>query len=713
MNIYSSKSLYYYLINLIIILNYLIKIKLKLFVSDEIYISILSIILNESNIDQSVGTTPEEKSENLNKLIDNLSNILGIDLSKITGSAIIYDKDEESVKLLLELIHNLIEILKGANDENEDNDGNIQYTENNSQRLQDKDLIVDSEYLEDYNKSLNNNKNNKSTLDNNKVDNSNPVESDNLNNYDNNDNNINNSYYDINKTSKRSNSNNVINDNESNIQSIREKDYENNNNFNNLDINNNINNDNISILSDKEPPNSTKLKEDTSIKEYEKNTNDNQQDIDKADRMTESNLNENSKFDIEAEKQKSCNDITYLSQSGSKLNYSENDSSKYIKQMNLINKYQDYLYLLKDQFTNEEIEEFDQLKEKEKIQILFELKKKYFINEEVIDQNKNISNEEINDNLNEDNKNNNINNNINNDNENSKSVVNISRISEVSKSKENSEAPSQQHHKKLLSNKHNNSNSFNKVSNNKMNFKNISEGNSNNSNTQSKQPSLESKINKNDNANINSINYNNKSESNKNINNNSVYENSNKISTNKKISTTNSNKNNSINKNIANNSIKKSLIKSSESSYKSKNNNNKINDSSKYEKSKSNISMSTVKSIKSNSRLKSENNNESISQNNNNNINDNNISKHSLYPSDRVIEEMPLNDNNLKFEIMKEFKRIYGTNLHRLFLKENIKKSSNTLELIIRNLKVAKDKMSKLKSKNQKDPDDLLVSLII
>ena len=99
--------------------------------------------------------------------------------------------------------------------------------------------------------------------------------------------------------------------------------------------------------------------------------------------------------------------------------------------------------------------------------------------------------------------------------------------------------------------------------------------------------------------------------------------------------------------------------------------------------------MSTVKSIKSTSK---QNHDQEDEQEAEKEIG----SESSKIQSDMVIEELPLNDENLKFEIMKEFKKIYGNNLHRLFLKENLSKSSSTLELIIRNLKVAKSKMSKV-----------------
>ena len=76
--------------------------------------------------------------------------------------------------------------------------------------------------------------------------------------------------------------------------------------------------------------------------------------------------------------------------------------------------------------------------------------------------------------------------------------------------------------------------------------------------------------------------------------------------------------------------------------------------------------------------------------------------------SENDIEELPLNDENLKFEIMKEFRRIYGNKLDKILLKNNFNNSSNTLEMIVRNVRLARQKMVKVQGNNL-DPDDLVV----
>jgi hypothetical protein len=78
--------------------------------------------------------------------------------------------------------------------------------------------------------------------------------------------------------------------------------------------------------------------------------------------------------------------------------------------------------------------------------------------------------------------------------------------------------------------------------------------------------------------------------------------------------------------------------------------------------------------------------------------------------SDNMIEELPLNDENFKFEIMKEFRRIYGNKLDRILVKSNLQNSSNVLEMILRNVKLARQKMIKVQANNL-DPDDLMVNL--
>ena len=68
--------------------------------------------------------------------------------------------------------------------------------------------------------------------------------------------------------------------------------------------------------------------------------------------------------------------------------------------------------------------------------------------------------------------------------------------------------------------------------------------------------------------------------------------------------------------------------------------------------------------------------------------------------------ESPLVDEAFKYELMKEFRRVYGDKLDNIFLKHNIEISKNTLELALRNIKLAKQKMMKI-SNRIPEVDDL------
>lgn len=67
------------------------------------------------NIDQVIGTTKEEKAANLNNLVYNLSQIVDMDLSDISGDGIIFEEDRKSVRRLLELILEIIYTMNDAN----------------------------------------------------------------------------------------------------------------------------------------------------------------------------------------------------------------------------------------------------------------------------------------------------------------------------------------------------------------------------------------------------------------------------------------------------------------------------------------------------------------------------------------------------------------------------------------------------------------------
>jgi hypothetical protein len=79
---------------------------------------------------------------------------------------------------------------------------------------------------------------------------------------------------------------------------------------------------------------------------------------------------------------------------------------------------------------------------------------------------------------------------------------------------------------------------------------------------------------------------------------------------------------------------------------------------------------------------------------------------------DEIIEENEAeefaNDENLKEDILKEFKRVYGNKVDKMLLRSQLQQSTNILELILQNVKLARNKMVKLASSNH-DPDDLAV----
>ena len=70
-------------------------------------------------------------------------------------------------------------------------------------------------------------------------------------------------------------------------------------------------------------------------------------------------------------------------------------------------------------------------------------------------------------------------------------------------------------------------------------------------------------------------------------------------------------------------------------------------------------------------------------------------------------ENMELFDENIKYEIMKEFRKIYGDKLDYIFLKYNSQFSQNIIELALRNIKLAKEKMLKLGTNipSKEDPE--------
>ena len=152
----------------------------------------------------------------------------------------------------------------------------------------------------------------------------------------------------------------------------------------------------------------------------------------------------------------------------------------------------------------------------------------------------------------------------------------------------------------------------------------------------------------------------------------------------------NSNFNISLDRSSKKNTNRKNDINIKENSYKDSNKNLKTSSS---KNSQSDISKS---SIQSNQKIKKTNSNSKI------NINNDNENK-----SISFFDEVPISDEEFKIEIMKEIRRLYGNNINKIFSK-NKKKNEEIFEIILRNIKVAREKILKSENKKIPDPDDLL-----
>ena len=175
------------------------------------------------------------------------------------------------------------------------------------------------------------------------------------------------------------------------------------------------------------------------------------------------------------------------------------------------------------------------------------------------------------------------------------------------------------------------------------------------------------------------------------------------------------------NKNKTDSTYKKNKISETNSKINSTSNNKKVLHSSENKKnnqissqkkkdkssSKKNIDQNIQSSDKEkqneniNSNEKEENNN--IENNENQNNKDQNLDNENQNKNTQ--ETLPVYDDTFKYEIMKEFRRIYGDKLDYLFLKYNSQLSPNSIELALRNIKLAKEKMVKLGSRIP-EPDD-------
>ena len=83
--------------------------------SDEFYLTIISVLIQEGELDLKPGKTPEEKVKTLKGLLDYLSSMLETELPKIDVKAIIHKHDREPTKDLLELLFSLIQTIIKAN----------------------------------------------------------------------------------------------------------------------------------------------------------------------------------------------------------------------------------------------------------------------------------------------------------------------------------------------------------------------------------------------------------------------------------------------------------------------------------------------------------------------------------------------------------------------------------------------------------------------
>ena len=136
------------------------------------------------------------------------------------------------------------------------------------------------------------------------------------------------------------------------------------------------------------------------------------------------------------------------------------------------------------------------------------------------------------------------------------------------------------------------------------------------------------------------------------------------------------------------------------------NNNNIKTNSSVREESQSDISKSSINSMRKNSTRESK---KKISDSNkkDNNNNNNKNKKEILNTSSSLLEEVPLSDEEFKFELMRELRRLYGNEFEKIFPKNNKKQNNEILEIMLKNIKNARTKM--MSSENRiPDPDDLL-----
>ena len=160
-------------------------------------------------------------------------------------------------------------------------------------------------------------------------------------------------------------------------------------------------------------------------------------------------------------------------------------------------------------------------------------------------------------------------------------------------------------------------------------------------------------------------------------------------------------------------------LTSSDNSLNSYNNISKQDNTPSEKKSNRNISKtSSIKNV-SNKSNKSKNKS-NISQSDisktsiHTNPNNNNKSevKNTKSSSSSILEKLPLSNEELQYEIMKELHRIYGNKLDRVLLNYNAQNSQSVIDLIIRNIKLARQKTMKIANRIP-NPDDLVTKEFI
>ena len=115
---------------------------------DDFYLSIIGGIINlipGGKFDLTPGETPEEKEENLTKLIEILKQMVDVDLSSISPHNIIFKHDKVGAHNLLELIELILSSLNEGEDNENSDVGDSNKKTNKNTKSHDSDLVKNSE----------------------------------------------------------------------------------------------------------------------------------------------------------------------------------------------------------------------------------------------------------------------------------------------------------------------------------------------------------------------------------------------------------------------------------------------------------------------------------------------------------------------------------------------------------------------------------------